>query len=246
MTASRPGTFWGIGVGPGDPELLTLKAHRVLTHSPVICVPKQGFSVDGFAYGIVKGFLDPIQQELLELIFPMTKDIERLRPFWDRNVRAIMERLEAGKDCAFITEGDPLLYSTFTPVFQLLRARHPEVPIRVVPGVSSLSAVAARAMVPLAHGNERLAVIPATYGDKRLRDALEQFDSIALLKINSVFDQVLDLLEELNLVDSAVFVKKASAQEEEIVWDVRSLRGKKLEYLSLLLVKKPVEVPSAT
>lgn len=233
------GTFWGVGVGPGDPELLTLKAHRILTQSPVVCIPKQGFSADGYSYNIVKGFLDASKQELVELIFPMTKDIEKLRPYWDENLSAIMERIEAGKDCAFITEGDPLLYSTFTNIYQLLLRRYPEVPVRVVPGVTSISGVSAQAMVPLAHGNERIAIIPATYGDPRLRQVLEDFDAIVLMKVNSVFDQALDLLEELGLVDCAVYIKKATAAEEEVVRDIRSLRGKKLEYLSMLLVKKP-------
>jgi precorrin-2/cobalt-factor-2 C20-methyltransferase len=233
------GTFWGVGVGPGDPELLTLKAHRILTQSPVVCIPKQGFSTDGYSYNIVKGFLDGTKQELVELIFPMTKDIEKLRPYWDENLSAIMQRISTGKDCAFITEGDPLLYSTFTNIYQLLSHRHPEVPVRVVPGVTSISGVSAQAMVPLAHGNERIAIIPATYGDPRLRQVLEEFDSIALMKVNSVFDQALDLLEELGLVDCAVYIKKATAGEEEVIRDIRSLRGKKLEYLSMLLVKKP-------
>ena len=233
------GTFWGVGVGPGDPELITLKAHRILTQSPVVCIPKQGFSADGYSYNIVKGFLDASKQELVELIFPMTKDIEKLRPYWDENLSAIMKRIEAGKDCAFITEGDPLLYSTFTNIYQLLSRRHPEVPVRVVPGVTSISGVSAQAMVPLAHGNERIAIIPATYGDPRLRQVLEEFDSIVLMKVNSVFDQALDLLEELGLVDCAIYIKKATAGEEEVVRDIRTLRGKKLEYLSMLLVKKP-------
>lgn len=244
MTAQHTGTFWGVGVGPGDPELLTLKAHRLLRESPVICIPKQGLSADGYAFGIVKEFLDPSKQELLELIFPMTKDLERLRPIWDKNLSQVLERLAAGKDCVFITEGDPMLYSTFMPMYQLLRARHPEVNIRAVPGVSSVTSVAAQGLVPLAYGNERLAIIPATYGDERLRQVLIEFDCIALMKVNSVFDQVLDLLEELDLVDCAVFIKKASSREEEIVRNVRSLRGKKLEYLSMLLVKKPYEVAS--
>lgn len=236
---AKLGTFWGVGVGPGDPELLTLKAHRVLTEAPVVCIPKQGFSADGYSYSIVKSYLDPSRQELVELIFPMTKDLEKLRPFWDQNLAAIMERIGAGKDCAFITEGDPLLYSTFTNIYQLLSHRHPEVPVRVVPGVTSISAVSAQAMTPLAHGNERIAIIPATYGDPRLRQVLQDFDSVALMKVNSVFDEVLDLLEDLGLVDCAIYVKKATAGEEEIVRDIRSLRGKKLEYLSMLLVKKP-------
>lgn len=237
------GTFWGVGVGPGDPELLTLKAHRILTQSPVVCIPKQGFSADGYSYNIVKGFLDAEKQELVELIFPMTKDLERLRPYWDQNLTAIMERITAGKDCAFITEGDPLLYSTFTNIYQLLARRHPNVPVRVVPGVTSISGVCAEAMVPLAHGNERIAIIPATYGDDRLRQVLEDFDSIVLMKVNSVFDQALDLLEELGLVEHSVYVKKATAGEQELIRDIRTLRGKKLEYLSMLLVKKPTQWP---
>ncbi len=154
-----------------------------------------------------------------------------------------MTHLTQGRDCAFITEGDPLLYSTFTNIYQLLSRRHPEVPVRVVPGVTSISATSAAAMVPIAHGNERIAIIPATYGDSRLRQVLEEFDSIALMKVNSVFDQVLDLLEELHLVEHSVYVKKASAGDEELVRDIRTLRGKKLEYLALLLVKKPAEWP---
>ena len=243
MTNTTLGTFWGVGVGPGDPELLTLKAHRLITQSPVVCVPKQGFSADGYSFNIVKGYLDPSRQEVLELIFPMTKDLERLRPIWAENVAAIAERLEAGKDCVFVTEGDPFLYSTFTPMFRLLRTRRPDLSIKVIPGVTSISAVTAQTLTPMAHGDERIAIIPATYGDERLRSVLEEFDSIALMKVNSVFDQVLDLLEQLDLVDCSVYVKKASAEEEEIVQDIRSLRGKKLEYLSMLLVRKPLVLP---
>lgn len=236
------GTFWGVGVGPGDPELLTLKAHRIITQSPVICIPKQGFSFDGYSHNIVKQYLDASKQELLELIFPMTKDLERLRPIWKENVEKIAERLEAGKDCVFITEGDPFLYSTFTPMFQLLRNRRPDLPIKVVPGITSISAVTAGTLTPMAHGDERIAIIPATYGDDRLRSVLQEFDSIALMKVNSVFDDVLAILEDLNLVECSVYVKKASAGEEEIVRDVRTLKGQKLEYLSMLLVRKPLKV----
>src|SRR5581483_5089065 len=154
-------------------ELLTLKAHRILTEAPVVCIPKQGFSADGYSYNIVKQYLDPARQDLVELIFPMTKDLEKLRPYWDENLGIIMEHITKGEDCAFITEGDPLLYSTFTNIFQLLSRRHPEVPVRVVPGVTSISAVSAATLVPQAHGNERIAIIPATYGDQRLRQVLE-------------------------------------------------------------------------
>ncbi len=239
MWDKKLGRFYAVGVGPGDPELITLKAHRILTESPVICVPKRGYSADGYAYNIIKGFLNPDGQEILELIFPMSKDISRLIPYWEGNIAQIMERIEDGKDCAFITEGDPLLYSTFINLLNILRDRHPDVPIEVIPGVSSIGAAAATALVPLANGDDRLAIIPATYEPERLREVLIEFDTIALMKVNSVFDTVVDVLEDMGLLDKAVFVKKAtSPTEEQIVRDLRSLKGTKIEYMSIVLVAK--------
>src|SRR5436190_23575684 len=113
MVTTTLGHFYGVGVGPGDPELLTLKAHRILTTAAVVCAPKRNYSADGYAYGIIKGFINTEKQELLELIFPMSKDRARLIPYWEENIEQIMVRIREGKDCAFITEGDPFLYSTF-------------------------------------------------------------------------------------------------------------------------------------
>ncbi len=231
------GCFYGVGVGPGDPELLTLKAHRVLTTAPVVCIPKRGYSADGYAYGIVRDVLDPRKQELLELIFPMRKDQSQLIPYWEENMVAIMERIRAGKDCAFITEGDPFLYSTFIYMHDMMQKRYPDVRVEVIPGVTSISAASCRT-IPMANGDERLAIIPATYEVEKLRQVLRDFDAVALMKVNSVFDQVLEVLEEEGLVDKAVFVKKVGAPDEEVVWDIRTLKGLKIEYLSIVLVHK--------
>ena len=232
------GCFYGVGVGPGDPELLTLKAYRVMTTAPVICVPKRGYSADGYAYSIVRDLFDPVRQEMLELVFPMRRDRSQLLPYWEQNLSEIMERINAGKDCAFITEGDPFLYSTFIFMHDMMRERHPEVHVDVIPGITSITAASCRT-IPLANGDERIAIIPATYDEmEHLRQVLRDFDSVVLMKVNSVFDQVLDLLEEEGLADNAVFVKKVGAPEEEVVYDVRSLRGKKIEYLSIMLVHK--------
>lgn len=238
MTTVKPGRFYGVGVGPGDPELLTLKAHRILTTAAVVCAPKRNYSADGYAYNIIKGFVDPTKQELLELVFPMSKDRARLIPFWEENIAQIMERIREGKDCAFITEGDPFLYSTFIYMWEMMRERHPEVPVEVVPGVTSINACSCIADYPLANGDERIAVIPATYEVEKLRQVLREFDSVVLMKVNSVFEQVLHVLEEEGLVDAAVYVKKAGAPEQEIVRDIRTLSGRKLEYLSLIMVHK--------
>lgn len=236
---ARRGRLYGVGVGPGDPELITLKVHRLLTTAPVVCVPKRNLKDDGYAAGIVRQFLRPAEQEILYLEFPMTRDWERLKPYWDANTAAIWERLERGLDCVFITEGDPFMYSTFIYMYEYMRAQHPDVEIEVVPGVSSFLAAAARVGMPLANQLERIAIIPDVESVEDARRVLEQFDTVVFLKVNSVFDQVYEALEGLGLVEKARYVKKVTAPGlEEVVADIRSLRGQKLEYLSLLLVRK--------
>ena len=234
----RIGRLSRVGVGPGEPELLTLRAHRLLTRSPVVCVPKRGLSEDGYSWGIVKGFLDESRQEVLPLEFPMTKDFARLKGYWERAVEAIWQRLAQGKDCVFITEGDPMVYSTFVYIHRTMREKHPEVDMDIVPGVSSITASAARIGVSLADGDDRIAILPAVYEDETLRDAFQKFDTVVLVKVNRVIDRLVDILTPLGLVDRAVFISKGTSGEEEIVRDIRTLRGRKLEYMSLVIVRK--------
>lgn len=232
------GRFFGVGVGPGDPELLTLKALRVLQSCSVICTPKKGEHSQSYALGIVRNYLDPCRQELLELIFPMKRDLDLLPTYWRAATEQIVARLRAGQDVAFITEGDPLLFGTFIYIYELLRQAEPAVAIEVVPGISSVNASAASALLPLATTNDRLAIVPASYARDELRDILERFDTVVLLKVNDVFDQVLDTLEVLGLADCAVYVRRCTSHDEEIVRDVRSLRGQKIDYLSQVIVRK--------
>lgn len=232
------GRFYGLGVGPGDPELLTLKAHRLLTQAAVVCVPSRGTSYDSYGFSIVKQYVDPDRQEILKLTFPMKKDRNLLIPFWDAAVAEVMQRLRQGKDAVFITEGDPFLYSTFIYMHDTFRQRHPEVQVEVVPGVTSVSAVCARVGLPLADRDDRIAILPATYEGENLRQVLETFEAVALMKVNSVFDRVLDLLEEMGLVGHAVWVKRCGTPDEEIERDVRKLRGKRLDYMSMVVVRK--------
>lgn len=237
-SSTAVGQLYGVGVGPGDPELLTLKAARIIREAPVIVVPKKATHSRSYAYTVVKDLIDPARQELLELVFPMKKELDELLPFWHEAVEAVVKRLRDGKDCVFLTEGDPLFYGTFIYVLRMMRQLHPQVEVEVIPGVSSMNASSARAILPLVNGDERLAVLPATYDCKGLRQIIQDFDAVVLLKVNSVMDSIIDLLEELQMVDKAIYVKKCTGPDEEIVYDVRTLRGKKLDYLSLLIVRK--------
>ena len=230
------GCLYGVGVGPGDPELITLKAQRILSQVSVIFVPQKDTGHESYAGSIISGSLESPTQQVVELVFPMQKSA--LEPYWERAADEIWQRLAQGEDCAFVTEGDPLLYGTFVYILSIFQERHPEVVIKVVPGISSINAAAASAVLPLSSGRERVAIIPATYQDKALRETLESFDTVVLLKINTAFDRILDVLEEMKLVDRCTYIRRCTTKDEEIVKDIRKLKGRDLDYLSLLIVRR--------
>ena len=230
------GQLYGVGVGPGDPELITIKAQRILSQVSVIFVPSKGAGHESYAGSIISSLVKGSTPEVVKLIFPMQKSA--LESYWEKAVEEIWQHLTQGRDCALVTEGDPLLYGTFIYILSILQERHPEVSIEVVPGISSINAASARALLPLATGSERVATIPATYEDEALRETLQTFDTVVLLKVNAVFDRILDVLEEMNLVDKCIYIKRCTTEDEEIVRDIRRLRGKTLDYLSLVIVRR--------
>jgi len=178
------------------------------------------------------------KKETLELMFPMTKDKEVLRKAREEAVDAICGSLRSGKDIACINIGDPMFYSTFSYLIPLLRQRVPDVEIEIVPGISSVMASAAVTVTPLTEADERLAVIPATYESEKIRHILETFDTVVLMKVNRVFDKVLGLLEELDLKENAVFIERCGGENQRVVKNLDSLKGEKLDYLSMVIVKR--------
>jgi len=232
------GKLYGIGVGPGDPELLTLKAVRVLKEADIVAIPKSKEESDSIALSIVKGAVDLAKKETLELMFPMTKDKAVLRKARERAADAICERLKAGNDVACITLGDPMFYSTFSYLIPPVRERLPKVEIEIVPGVSSVMASAALTVTPLTEADERIAVIPATYESDKIRHILETFDTVVLMKVSRVFEKILGLLNELGLKENAVFIERCGGENQRVVRDLDSLKGEKLDYLSMVIVKR--------
>jgi precorrin-2/cobalt-factor-2 C20-methyltransferase len=230
--------LYAVGVGPGDPELLTRKAERILRSVPVICAPTSAADAGSVALAIVEPFLDRSRQEVLTRVFPMRKDEAELLPFWEETAAEVAQRVRAGQDVAFITIGDPLLYSTFLYLYRIFRDQYPEIRIEIVPGITSVGAAAAAAGVPLGISADRLAILPATYEEAQLRQTLLDFDTVVLMKVSRVFDRVYRLLKELGLERSGVFVRRVGSSEEEVVTDLASLVGRKLDYLSLLIVRK--------
>ncbi|MCM2359845.1 MAG: precorrin-2 C(20)-methyltransferase [Geobacteraceae bacterium] len=230
--------IYAIGVGPGDPELLTRKAERILREVPVICAPTANPADSSYALSIVEPLLDRDRQEVIVQVFPMRKDQEGLAEFWEEAAAEVVERVRGGKDVAFITIGDPFLYSTFLYLYRIFREGYPDIPVEVVPGISSINAAAVAAGVPLGMASERIAIIPAAFEDGSLKRTLEEFDTVVLMKVSRVFDGIYGLLQELGLENKAVYVSRVGSPEEEVVFDLASLVGQKLDYLSLLIVKK--------
>jgi len=232
------GRFYGVGVGPGDPELLTLRAYHVLSQVPVIFVPLKDEQSNSYARSVITNLVKESEGKVVGLVLPMLRDREQLADYWHKAAESIWQHLRKGEDCAFVNVGDPLLYGTFIHVFETLKKSHPEIEVEVIPGISSINAAAARTIVPLASSDERIAIISGNREDKVIRETLENFDTVVFIKMTAVLDKLLTILEELNLIEKCVYVRRCTTQDEEIIWDVSKLKGKKVDYFSLLIVRK--------
>ncbi|MCL6636398.1 MAG: precorrin-2 C(20)-methyltransferase [Alicyclobacillus sp.] len=237
VTSERLGTLYGLGVGPGDPEYITVKALRLLQAAPVLAYPQRRMGSKSYALTVAEHYVNLEEKEALGLVFPMTRDPEVLRRQWQAVVDAVWAPLQAGRDVAFVTEGDPLLYSTFIHMSRLLMQQHPEARVVPVAGVSSVFAAAAAFQLPLADGDETVAIVPATHDRTKMRAMLTTHDCVIFIKVAKVLDELLDLLEELGLTDKAVVGTRISSDEQLLWRDVRALRGADLNYLTILVVR---------
>jgi len=231
-----------VGVGPGAPDLLTLRALRVLEKARVICVPKGKSEGASVALSIIERAVSLKDKEVLELHFPMKKmrmseeTNSEVVQAWRIASGAIRERLDAGLDTAFPTLGDPSFFSTAYHLLNVLSEEMPDLKVEVVPGVTSISAAAASGGMPLVLGDERIAVLPATYEEAGLRETLKAYDTVVLMKIHKVLERVLDTLEEIGLLEGAFIVERASMPEERITPASRA-RGLDLHYFSTMIVR---------
>ncbi|HEY78066.1 MAG TPA: precorrin-2 C(20)-methyltransferase [Dehalococcoidia bacterium] len=232
------GRFYGVGVGPGDPELLTLKAYHVLSRVPVIFVPKKTEQSESIAESIIAALAPGMETKTVGLVLPMLRDKEQLAGYWHQAAESIWQHLNKGEDCAFVNVGDPLLYGTFIHVLETIKDSHPEIEVEVIPGISSINAAAARTALPLASNEERIAIISGNCEEAVVREALDNFDTIVFIKMNTMFDRLCAILKERELLEKAVYISRCTTQEEDIVRDISSLKGEKADYFSLLIVRK--------
>ncbi len=230
------GTLYGISVGPGDPELITLKGLRSLQQVPVVAFPAGIEGKPGMAQQIISPWLSP-QQQQLALNFPYVQDMAVLTQAWQVAAEQVWQYLQRGQDVAFACEGDVSFYSTFTYLAQTLQQIHPEAVVELVPGVCSPMAAASVLGLPLTIRQQRLVVLPALYHARELEAVLDWADVVVLMKVSSVYEQVWQVLQQRSLLSSSWVVERATLPEMVIYANLSDRPHLKLPYFSLLIIQ---------
>lgn len=226
-------TLVGVGVGPGDPELLTLKALRVLREAVVVFVPVADSGEVGRAEAVVRAHIEGARLRRLE--FALSDDAAAREENWDRAGREVATAIGDGEVAAFATIGDPNIYSTFSYLAETVSLLLPDVVIQTVPGVTAMQDLAARSGTVLVEGMERLALFPFTAGMDRFREALDVFDTVVCYKGGRQLPEILEAVEGAARLDDAVYGARLGI-EGEIVRAAKEMTGTRGPYLSTLIV----------
>jgi precorrin-2/cobalt-factor-2 C20-methyltransferase len=238
------GRFIGIGVGPGDPELITLKAIKSLQAAEVICVPKSRARKPSMALRMVKEILDERQQpaEILELVFPMTKDELNNRKLWVENASIVATKAKSG-NVAFITLGDPMLYSTFLYLYECVKETYPKIELEIIPGVTSVTAAAATAKLPLAEKEEVVSIVPSDLNPAKIEETAKHADTLVVMKCAHHIKEFIPILLKAGFTSNSTIalVKRCTLPEEKVLvgklnnvkdWDITE------DYFSVAIIKK--------
>ncbi len=231
------GDFYGIGVGPGDKELITIKAVRIIKSVDCIFAPRSDLKKSSLALDIARDVC--VGKRIVEQVYPMTKDKAKLEEAWLSSANEIKSEIESGNDVAYLTIGDPLTFSTYCYLLQQLSKIIPSQNIHTIPGITSYNAVASLANFSLIEQNEKLAIIPVSRNIDELRPILNAFDTVILMKVAKKLDEVIVLLEEMKLIDNSLFASYIGFDNEFITRNLASLKGSGKGYLSVIIVRKP-------
>ena len=230
---SRSGELFGIGVGPGDPDLITLKGLAALRAAPVLAYPAPETG-ESLARAIVAPHVEGMAKIEIAIRMPIVAARFPAQEVYERAAREIGAHLDAGRDVACICEGDPFFYGSFSFLFERMAGRYP---VRVIPGVSSLTACAASAGAPLATRNDVLAVVPATLGEAELKAGLAVVDAAAIIKVGRHLPKVRAVLDSLGLAAGARYIEHATMASERIL-PLAETGGARAPYFSMVLVHR--------
>lgn len=223
------GRLYGLGVGPGDPELLTLRALRLLREVPIVAYPAPEHG-NSFARSIVAAWIEARQREIA-IRFPMRPGPPPAA-IYETAAATLAVELDRGNDVALLCQGDPFFYGSFVHVFARLTGRYR---IEIVPGVSSLTACAATAAVPLVSRDETLTVIPATLDEADMAGRLAKADSVAIVKLGRHLAKVRRVLDQLGLLQSALYIERATLPSQRVV-PLACVKPGEAPYFSMALV----------
>ena len=233
----KAGTLYGIGVGPGDPELITVKAVDILSRVNTVFAAASTKNNHSLAVNIAQRHI-PDGTEIKLLRFPMTRDQQETNQAWKSNARIIIEELEKGKDVAFLTLGDSMTYSTYGYILKYIQTMAPDIPILTVPGITSYQAAAARLNTPLVEGEESLMVVSGAKGGNRLRELTGKPENIVFLKAYRNIKDIKAAIDETGTYPSCVGVKSCGHPDEEIVPDIEALSRRSPDYWTLIIAKQ--------
>ncbi len=236
---NKPVKLAVVGVGPGDPELLTIKGLRRIQAAQIIFVPRSRDSQHSIAQQIADDYLDLARQRIVELPLVMATDPAHMVDAWEAAAAVMAQALPATGEAVYLVLGDPSLYGTFTYLAASLQAQRPDLLIEIVPGVNSYSAAAAAAGIPLAIGNERVAILPALYEDDptSVIALLKQFDTLVLLKAGSVLPRLKAALNDAGRAGQVVVAERVGFADQQLWHDLATLPDAALTYFSLAIIK---------
>jgi precorrin-2/cobalt-factor-2 C20-methyltransferase len=226
------GRLIGVGVGPGDPELLTVKGMRVLRDADEVFVPVADTGEVGRAEATVREYVGG--QRITRLLFALSDDTEARELNWTNAATEVSKHLRDHKTCAFATIGDPNVYSTFTYLARSVRQIEPQVEVETVPGITAMQDLASRSGTVLLEGDERLALLPFTAGEEPLREALAGFETVVCYKGGSRLGEVLRVAEEGGRLEGAVYGARLGIEGEEVV-SASEMVGREGTYLSTVI-----------
>ncbi|MFG6447308.1 precorrin-2 C(20)-methyltransferase [Roseateles sp. BYS180W] len=237
-----PGRLIGVSLGPGDADLITRRAWAQLQRSDALwSYPQRSLKTDSYALAIAQRAGLAVPADALQLIFPMTHDVEKLSRAWLRAAEAVLPVLRSGRDVLFLVEGDASTYATFGHLARTVQALDAEVALEIIPGVTSFHASCARLQLPFSEQDDTVAIVPAAYGVDMVERQLDDYDTLVLMKIKPLLDELLTLLSRRGLLEHSHFVERAGAPDERVLrgTELLQLQGTKVNYLSLLIVKNP-------
>ena len=230
------GKLFGVGVGPGDPELLTIKAVRVIKEADIIFTAASTKNRYSLAVEIATPYISP-STRIEKLSFPMTKDEKEVETAWVHNAKQIAEQLKKGKKAVFLTLGDPTTYSTFGYILKKMKCIMPQADIETIPGITSFHAASARLNKILVEGEESLLITSGAFGGAQIRKN-SGVENVAIVKAYKNIKDINSALKETGFDNKAVAVSKCGRENEQIIKNIHELETKKPDYWTLILASK--------